>query len=76
VGAFGIIAARQASRTLYERITIVAPADGKGWWELARLRLADGDFAGARSSLTSMLETVRDHEQREAVFAALDAIQT
>jgi len=64
------------ARTLYERITVVAPADGKGWWELARLRLADGDLAGARSSLTSMLETVRDREQRELVIAALDAIQT
>jgi regulator of sirC expression with transglutaminase-like and TPR domain len=59
---------------LYERMTIVAPGDSKGWWELARLRLASGNIPGARESLAAMLEISRDVEQRQHVLAALDAI--
>ncbi len=59
--------------TLYERMTIVAPGDGKGWWELSRLRLATGEIAAARASLTAMLETTTDPDQREHVLDALDA---
>jgi regulator of sirC expression with transglutaminase-like and TPR domain len=60
--------------TLYERMTIVAPEDGKGWWELARLRLSQGDASGARESLAAMLEISRDADQRQHVLAALEAI--
>lgn len=59
---------------LYERMTIVAPGDSKGWWELARLRLSRGDIPGARESLAAMLEISRDADQRQHVLAALDAI--
>ena len=54
-----------------ERITTVAPAYSPGWWERARLERAQGDFAAARASLSSMLETTRDPELRGHVTSAL-----
>ncbi|WP_454883893.1 transglutaminase family protein [Sphingomonas oryzagri] len=60
--------------TLYERMTVVAPGEGKGWWELARLRLEAGKHAQARESLTAMLEITKDAEQRAHVIAMLEAI--
>jgi len=59
---------------LYERMTIVAPGDGKGWWELARLQLANGDRQDARASLAAMLEITKDAKQRGHIRATLDAI--
>jgi regulator of sirC expression with transglutaminase-like and TPR domain len=59
---------------LYERITIVAPGEPRGWWELARLQIAANDIPAARGSLAAMLEISIDPEQRERVLAALDAI--
>jgi regulator of sirC expression with transglutaminase-like and TPR domain len=60
--------------TLYQRMTIVAPGDGKGWWELARLQLAAGKRTDARASLTSMLEITKEVEQRTHIIATLEAI--
>jgi regulator of sirC expression with transglutaminase-like and TPR domain len=60
--------------TLYERMTIVAPGDGAGWWELARLQLAAGKRMEARASLTSMLEITKKGEQRAHILAMLEAI--
>ena len=60
--------------TLYERMTVVAPGEGKGWWELARLRLAAGNRTEARASLTSMLEITKEAEQRAHIIAMLEAI--
>ncbi|MDX3910237.1 MAG: transglutaminase-like domain-containing protein [Sphingobium sp.] len=60
--------------TLYQRMTRVAPENGHGWWELARLQLVARDVDGARRSLSAMLEITRDPERREHVSAALEAI--
>lgn len=59
---------------LYHRMTIVAPENGHGWWELARLQLVARDVEAARRSLSAMLEITRDPERREHISAALDAI--
>ncbi|RVT93191.1 SirB1 family protein [Sphingomonas crocodyli] len=60
--------------TLYERMTIFAPEDGMGWWELARLRLIADDTAGAKQSLSAMLEVTREPTRRRQILAALEAI--
>ncbi|AUW57357.1 hypothetical protein C1T17_03845 [Sphingobium sp. SCG-1] len=60
--------------TLYHRMTVVAPENGHGWWELARLQLVARDVDAARRSLSAMLEVTRDPERREHISAALDAI--
>ncbi len=52
------------ARTLYARMTVIAPEHGAGWWELARLQLALGDVDAARASLSAMLEITRDPERR------------
>lgn len=62
------------ARTLYQRMTVVAPENGHGWWELARLQLVARDVDAARRSLSAMLEITRDPERREHISAALDAI--
>ncbi|MFT3964682.1 MAG: transglutaminase-like domain-containing protein [Sphingobium sp.] len=62
------------ARTVYERMTIVAPDHADAWWQLARLQLQDGAVAEARRSLVSMLEVTRDPERRDLAVAALDAI--
>lgn len=62
------------ARTLYARITTVAPAYPHGWWERARTELTGGDVAAARGSLSAMLETTRDPDLRAQVSAALDAL--
>lgn len=59
---------------LYDRMTIVAPTHAHGWWERARLQLVAGDVAGARNSLSAMLEISRDDDLRLQVSAALDAL--
>lgn len=59
---------------LYERMTMVAPDNGDGWWELARLQLRAQDVEAARRSLSAMMEVTRDPERRELVSAALEAI--
>ncbi|WP_022682383.1 SirB1 family protein [Sphingobium bisphenolivorans] len=56
---------------LYERMTVVAPEHGAGWWELARLQLAEGEVDAARASLSAMLEITRDPERRAQIGAAL-----
>ena len=60
--------------TLYRRITTVAPSNGFGWWERARLELTAHDVPAARSSLSAMLEMTRDPALRTHVSAALDAL--
>ena len=62
------------ARTLYQRITIVSPATARAWWERARLELAGGDIAAARSSLSAMLEMTRDPDLRMQIAATLDAL--
>jgi regulator of sirC expression with transglutaminase-like and TPR domain len=62
------------ARTVFHRITTVAPAYSFGWWERARLELATGDQSAARDSLSAMLETTRDPALRMQVNAALDAL--
>jgi regulator of sirC expression with transglutaminase-like and TPR domain len=59
---------------VYQRITTIAPSHPHGWWEQARLELVDGDVEAARVSLSAMLETTRDPEQRTHICAALDAL--
>jgi regulator of sirC expression with transglutaminase-like and TPR domain len=59
---------------LYDRMTIVAPTHAHGWWERARLQLVAEDVAGARNSLSAMLEISRDDDLRLQVSAALDAL--
>jgi len=60
--------------TVYERMTVIAPSHSHGWWERARLQLQGGDVAGARSSLSAMLEVTRDTTLRLHVCSALDAL--
>lgn len=60
--------------TLFERITGFAPDNAHGWWERARLQLVHRDVAGARQSLSAMLEVTRDPAVRAHVGAALDSI--
>lgn len=62
------------TRTLYERITTIAPAYPHGWWERARVELTGGDVSAARASLSAMLETTRDPDLRAQASAALDAL--
>lgn len=64
----------ERARTVFHRITTVAPAYSFGWWERARLELAGGDQSAARESLSSMLETTRDSALRMQINAALDAL--
>ncbi len=60
--------------TLYERMTAVAPDNGDGWWELARLQLQVQDVDAARHSLSAMLEITRDPERRQLITTTLSAI--
>jgi regulator of sirC expression with transglutaminase-like and TPR domain len=60
--------------TLFERMTTIAPSNSHIWWERARLQLIDGDFAGARSSLSDMLEVTRDPALRAHIGVALDGL--
>ena len=60
--------------TLYERMTVVAPASGHAWWERARLELVLDDAAAARASLSAMLEMTRDATARTHILAALDGL--
>jgi regulator of sirC expression with transglutaminase-like and TPR domain len=62
------------ARLVYERITIVAPADAQGWWERARLELAAQDAGAARTSLSAILEITRDEALRAKVADALEAL--
>lgn len=59
---------------IYERMVEVAPSNGQGWWDLARLQIADGRIEEARVSLSAMLEVTRDSENRAHISAALEAI--
>ena len=62
------------ARILFERMTVVAPGNGHGWWERARLELAAGDVGAARQSLGAMLETTRDPVRRGQIGHALAAL--
>ena len=62
------------ARTVFERITAIAPANAHGWWDRARLELAGGDVPAARQSLSAMLEVSREPALRAHVCAALDAL--
>jgi regulator of sirC expression with transglutaminase-like and TPR domain len=57
-----------------ERMVVVAPSHGQGWWDLARLQLGTGSVESARDSLSAMLEVTRDPDRRAHVTAALEAI--
>ncbi|MES2492162.1 MAG: transglutaminase-like domain-containing protein [Pseudomonadota bacterium] len=59
---------------LYDRMSVVAPSYSHLWWERARLQLLNLDVAGARASLSALLETTRDPALRTHVSAALDAL--
>jgi regulator of sirC expression with transglutaminase-like and TPR domain len=59
---------------LYTRMTIVAPENADGWWELARLQLQLHDVDAARASLNAMLEVTRDPHRRELVISTLRAL--
>jgi regulator of sirC expression with transglutaminase-like and TPR domain len=65
---------RRRALSLYTRMTIFAPDQGHGWWERARLELADGDIPAARASLSAMLETTRDPTVRARVTQTLTAL--
>lgn len=60
--------------TVHERIVAVAPSNGQGWWDLARLQLAAGRVEDARVSLSAMLEITRDGDSRAHISAALEAL--
>ena len=60
--------------TVYERMSVIAPGNGDGWWELARLQLQMHDVDAARHSLSAMLEITRDPARRELVSSTLRAI--
>jgi len=60
--------------TLYERMTVIAPDHGQGWWERARLLLRAGEISSARSSLSAMLEITRDPALRTHICSALDSL--
>lgn len=68
--------AGDSSRALaiYERMVAVAPSNGQGWWDLARLQLAAGRIEDARISLSAMLEITRDSDSRAHISAALEAL--
>lgn len=59
---------------LYERMTIIAPDHGAGWWELARLHLIHGKVGSARTSLSAILEITRESERRAQISAMLDRL--
>lgn len=61
---------------IYDRITLVAPDNADGWWELARLQLQLRDVTAARASLSAMLEVTRDPQRRELIRTTLQAIAT
>lgn len=64
------------AKTLYERMTVMAPDHGAGWWELARLQLVHREVGEARASLGAMLEVTRDAERRAHIHAALAQLTT
>lgn len=59
---------------IYQRMVEVAPSNGPGWWDLARLQLSAGKVADARDSLSAMLEITRDADQRALISAALEKL--
>lgn len=60
--------------SIYERMVEVAPSNGRGWWDLARLQLGAGRTEDARISLSAMLEITRDSDSRAHISAALEAL--
>lgn len=60
--------------TIYERMVEVAPSNGQGWWDLARLQLGAGRIEDARISLSAMLEITRDSDSRAQISEALGAL--
>lgn len=60
--------------TIYERMVEVAPGNGQGWWNLARLQLSAGRIEDARISLSAMLEITRDADDRAQISAALEKL--
>lgn len=64
----------ERAKTLYGRMTVIAPSYEHAWWESARLQLLDGDVPAARSSLSAMLEVTQDARLRTNVCAALEAL--
>ena len=59
---------------LTERMTVIAPGMTGLWWERARLEQQAGDVAGARASLTAMLETTHDDRIAARIAAALTTL--
>jgi len=59
---------------LYERMIIMEPDHGAGWWELARLHLIHGKMGGARTSLSAMLKIKWESERRAQIRAMLDRL--
>ena len=59
---------------IYQRMVEVAPSNGQGWWDLARLQLSAGRVEDARISLSAMLEITRDSDHRAHISAALEKL--
>lgn len=59
---------------LFERMTVVAPANSHAWWEKARLELVGNDASAARGSLSALLEMTRDPNMRGHISAMLDSL--
>lgn len=64
----------QRTLVVYSRMTTIAPSHVHAWWERARLEVAHGQPASARSSLSAILDITRDDDLRSHVYAALDAL--
>jgi regulator of sirC expression with transglutaminase-like and TPR domain len=60
--------------TLFERMTLIAPAMPALWWERARLEQLIGRVGAAKSSLIAMLETTRDETLRRRIEAAIASL--
>jgi regulator of sirC expression with transglutaminase-like and TPR domain len=62
------------AEALYERMTIIAPSYGQGWWDLARLQLVGRQVDAARASLSAMLEITREPDRRAQIADALERL--
>ncbi|MDO7841720.1 SirB1 family protein [Sphingomonas immobilis] len=66
----------ERARTVYERMTKIAPSAVHGWWALAQYQLMSGAADDARATLTSLLDVTRDRDLRAQITAAIENVAT